>query len=278
MIMKKTNILIRSEVHKQFSNRAFWFSALGIPLLMSITFFTVHTFFSFRESSQISMISNMSLYDKRIIFAILLWFIVSFGLLLNIIRASQNLFEEKNSKILEVLFTCVKPIEFLTARVFSSLITGSIQYLSGILLIVIILIVTGIGKELLVFTPEELICWIIVFFTFFELGMLFYTSLSFLSIVVFKNIHNIQSGQMIMSLIVISPTFFIFNIVRNPNSALVDTLMYNPFSGAFIYPVKVVLTQFQIWEFLTVAFIIFGSSLLVLNLVSRIIRQVILIR
>jgi ABC-2 type transport system permease protein len=276
--MKNTGILIRNELNKQLRNKAFWFSSLGIPSLMAIILYAAHTFFSTGDASQVNMISGMSLYDKRIIMAVLFWFIICFGLLLNIIRASQNLFEEKNSRILEVLFTSVKPAEFITARVLSSIIAGSIQYLSSVLIVVIIFLITDSGKELSIFNPGEIVLWITVFFLFFELGMLFYISLSFLSIVIFKNIHSIQSGQMLIALMVILPTFFILNILNNPNTALVDMFIYSPFSSAFIYPTKVILTQFQFWEFIIAVVIIIGASLLILKLISKIIRRVILVK
>lgn len=182
----------------------------------------------------------------------------------------HGVMEEKQSRVLEVIVSSVKPFELLMGKVLGIGAMGLVQMgVWAAFLILLSVSAGGIaslfldpsdfnlpanvsGEEMLAQTdfalPQlspEVFLW---FFLFFLGGYLLYASLF---AAVGSSVEHQQDAQGLMlpvTVLIIIPIMFITSIVENPNSSLALILSLVPFFSPILMVVRIAVTEVPFWQ------------------------------
>lgn len=279
--MNKVKILIKHDIGKQLTNKYFWVFTCVIPGLIVLVLKLAGNVFEERFNLKGISINSMTEYDLKIIIAFLFWFIINFGLILHVLKLGQSLFEEKKSRLLELLLTSISIKDFLKSRIISTSIISIIQYLLGMGIISFAFLwqwLDTINNNFSISTMD-IVWWLMVLFVYFVFGIFLYTCLSMLSVIILKSNENVQLGQILIAIIHLTPTFFIFKIISEPGGSFVSALMYFPLTTALISPMRIILYEFNWLEFFITILVLILTSIILICLANKLlIRSVVLKR
>lgn len=176
----------------------------------------------------------------------------------------RSMLEEKSNRLIEILISSCTPQDLLFGKVFGLSALGLTQ--------VVVWLLIGfslIGAAIVPMASFENIHLILLYFI---LGFIFYTTL-------FVGIGSIasteQEAQQItsyLSLLLVLPSVFIITTLQNPDSDLVKTLSYIPFTLPSVMILRVNVSPIPLWEIATTVLIMILSVLIVLRFSGKVFR------
>lgn len=176
----------------------------------------------------------------------------------------RSLLEEKSNRLIEILISSCTPKELLFGKVIGLSTLGLSQ-----IFVWLLIGLSLIGTAIVPMTSFENIHLIMLYFI---LGFIFYTTL-FVGIGSIANTE--QEAQQItsyVSLILVLPSIFIISTLENPDSVLVQTLSYIPFTLPSVMILRVNASSVPLWEILITTLIMIISVIVVISISAKIFR------
>lgn len=176
----------------------------------------------------------------------------------------RSLLEEKSNRLIEILISSCTPKELLFGKVIGLSTLGLSQ-----IFVWLLIGLSLVGTAIVPMTSFENIHLIMLYFI---LGFIFYTTL-FVGIGSIANTE--QEAQQItsyVSLILVLPSIFIISTLENPDSVLVQTLSYIPFTLPSVMILRVNASSVPFWEILITTLIMIISVIVVISISAKIFR------
>lgn len=202
--------------------------------------------------------SNLKITEKedleeanagQLVLAYIFAFMLYMSLLIMGTQMMQSVIEEKQNRIVEVLLSSMKAKEFMTGKIFGSVITGVFQMAIWLSPIVVIL-----GFSLPVLPPELIIkmeiMHVIYFLINFAMGMIVFLSLFGTVGSIFESPQDAQSGVTPLMMLIIIPFFVSFSLIKNPSNPIGLICSFLPFTNIIVMPVRMTLVDLPIYELL----------------------------
>lgn len=185
--------------------------------------------------------------------------------------------EEKVSRVVEVVLSSVSPSELMAGKIIGSAIAGFTQMF--IWLIPVVLVASGSVPLLLALNNLEiqLSFLILIYFLFnYLFGVVTFLSIFSAFGAMFDNPQDAQSSMFPVMLLIIVPFFLAFSVVNNPTSMLGVVGSMLPFFSILVMPVRMVLIDVPIWQFLIAVIVNLATLYFVVLLCGKIYRFTIL--
>lgn len=168
---------------------------------------------------------------------------------------TRSVVEEKNTRVIEMIVSSVRPFQLMTGKILGVASVGLLQFLiwGGFLLIVSTYAVQigqmfGANPASLVDIPSLPVNVVIFFVIFFVLGFLFFATM-FASVGAMVNSdQEAQQMQMPVIIFLIVPIMMMMFIIGNPDSTLAFTLSMIPFFSPIIMFMRVSVLMPPAWE------------------------------
>ncbi|MEW6130962.1 MAG: ABC transporter permease [Acidobacteriota bacterium] len=161
----------------------------------------------------------------------------------------RGVIEEKQSRIVEVLISSVKPFELMMGKLIGIGLVGLTQYAIWILCLALVLV---FGASVFVNQgiplPQIPISLIIYFVLFFILGYFLYASLYALVGAIVSNEEDAQQVQMPVTLLVVVPVILFPLVMTNPDSTLSTILSMIPFFAPTLMMMRVAMINPPIYQ------------------------------
>lgn len=205
-------------------------------------------------------INFLATFFSSIVFLMLLMMIIIYsgGMLI------RSLVEEKSSRLIEILISSCTPDELITGKIFGLAALGITQ-----IFIWSLVSMTLLSSSLI---PPQIFNNILPILMYFLLGFIFYTS-------IFVGVGSIvtseQEAQMItsyLSIILIFPVVFSITIFDNPDSSLINIMMYIPLTIPSVMILKLNITPVDIREIMITVSIMLLSIYITILVSAKIFR------
>jgi len=212
------------------------------------------------EAGKETNVNFFATFFSSIVFLMLLMMMIIYsgGMLI------RSLVEEKSSRLIEILISSCTPYELIAGKILGLGALGITQ-----IIIWALVSLTLVSSSLI---PPQIFNNILPILVYFLLGFIFYTS-------IFVGVGSIvtseQEAQMIttyLSLILIFPVVFAITIFDNPNSSLINILMYIPLTLPSVMILRLNITPVNIWEILITITIMVLSIYITILLSAKIFR------
>jgi len=212
------------------------------------------------EAGKETNVNFFATFFSSIVFLMLLMMMIIYsgGMLI------RSLVEEKSSRLIEILISSCTPDELIAGKILGLGALGITQ-----IIIWALVSLTLVSSSLI---PPQIFNNILPILVYFLLGFIFYTS-------IFVGVGSIvtseQEAQMIttyLSLILIFPVVFAITIFDNPNSSLINILMYIPLTLPSVMILRLNITPVNIWEILITITIMVLSIYITILLSAKIFR------
>jgi ABC-2 type transport system permease protein len=183
--------------------------------------------------------------------------------------------EEKETRIAEILFSSAKPFELMAGKLvgvgLAALTQLAIWIISATLLLGFFLVQTGLselGASQVNITP----LMIVYFFIFFLLGFFIYASIFAL---IGSMVTTVQEGSQFAFppiMILLISFYFVFAVIRDPNSSLSFWVSIAPFFAPITMPVRIFAETPPLWQ-IALSILVNGATIAALVwLASRVYR------
>jgi ABC-2 type transport system permease protein len=212
------------------------------------------------EAGKETNVNFFATFFSSIVFLMLLMMMIIYsgGMLI------RSLVEEKSSRLIEILISSCSTDELITGKILGLGALGITQ-----IIIWALVSLTLLSSSLI---PAQIFSNILPILIYFLLGFIFYTS-------IFVGVGSIvtseQEAQMIttyLSLILIFPVVFAITIFDNPNSSLINILMYIPLTLPSVMILKLNITPVNIWEIMITITIMVLSIYITILVSAKIFR------
>lgn len=182
-------------------------------------------------------------------------FFVSMLLYMLIIGYGQTLMrgvmEEKSSRVVEMLLSCLKPSELLLGKVLGIASVGLLQYFIWVLCGIVLFIFNPANftstLEKGFIKPEE----VALFLVFFVLGFFFYASVFAAMGSVCSTDQEVQQLMLPIVLILIMPVLILGMILQNPNAGWIVALSLFPLFSPTLMMTRIAIMSVPIWQVIT---------------------------
>jgi ABC-2 type transport system permease protein len=171
----------------------------------------------------------------------------------------RGVMEEKNSRVVEILLSSLKPFELLFGKIIGIASVGLLQYVIwllcgfGLFMANPLNFSASMGKGLI--RPEELILFII----FFGLGFFFYASIFAAVGAMCSTDQETQQLQIPIVMMLILPVLILGMILQNPNATWVVALSMFPLFSPTLMMTRIALIPVPWWQVLSsIAILILG--------------------
>lgn len=209
-------------------------------------------------------------------------FIISFGLLMIIyitilvygVTVMRGVIEEKQSRIIEVLLSSVRPFELLLGKLIGIGMVGLTQYL--------VWAVFGLGVSVLMSLPVMAANWssipkvsplqIIFFVVYFVLGYFLYATLYATVGAIVSSEEDGQQMQMPVTMTIVIPVMVSTLVMRNPNGTASVILSLIPFFSPVLMFLRIGLQTPPWWQIALSIVLMVGTILAVIWVAARIYR------
>ena len=221
-------------------------------------------------------------------------FIIYFGMFMYGAYVMQGVMEEKQSRVVEVVVSCVKPFHLLMGKVLGIGAMGLVQMLAWGLFVLLGTTLAG-GLVAIFLDPSDfnlpvdvsqdvllsaaditipalspiLFIWFILFFVG---GYLLYSSLFAAIGSAVEQQQDTQGFLFPLSMLIIVPIMFISFLIESPNATLSVILSLIPFFSPILMVVRVAVTDVPIWQVILALLLLAGSFVGTIWISSRIYR------
>jgi ABC-2 type transport system permease protein len=180
-------------------------------------------------------------------------------------QVMQGVLEEKGSRVIEVLVSCITPFELLLGKLIGICLLGLTQL--SIWLGTMLVVTTPTIAAALPFLPKKAALptlapsMLINFILLFILGFLAYATLYAAIGASFNNVQEAQQASSIAMVFVIIPVMVMWPVVNDPNSTMATVLSLIPMFTPLLMPLRIALDMPPAWQIalayaLTIGFVI----------------------
>ncbi len=209
-------------------------------------------------------------------------FILSFGLLMILyitilvygVMVMRGVIEEKQSRIIEVLLSSVRPFELMLGKIIGIGAVGLTQYLiwaicgAGISAVAALpAMATGAVK-----IPQISVLQIVFFVIYFVLGYFLYATLYAMVGAIVSSEEDGQQMQMPVTMTIVVPVMLSTMVMRNPDSTASTILSLIPFFTPVLMFLRIGLQTPPWWQIALSVALMLGTILGAVWLVSKIYR------
>jgi ABC-2 type transport system permease protein len=185
-------------------------------------------------------------------------FILAYALLLILyitiliygVTVMRGVIEEKQSRIVEVLLSSVRPFQLMLGKLVGIGLVGLTQYFTWAIFIIVISTVAALpafamGAFKMPNIPASLIVYFVVYFV---LGYFLYATLYAAVGALVTSEEDAQQVQLPVTMFIVIPMIFSSAILRNPNSTFSIVLSLFPFFAPVLMFMRICLSQPPFWQ------------------------------
>jgi ABC-2 type transport system permease protein len=214
--------------------------------------------------------------NSNLIIAIVMAFLLYFSLLMTGSTTMSSIIEEKANRVVEVILSAVRPIEFMTGKIIGNVITSTLQMIIWLTPIFLV------SSNMLIQLPKD---WLIsidplkfIYFIFnFVLGLITFVGLFAAVGSMYDNPQDAQSGVWPITLLIMIPFFIAISMVENPSSPIANITAFTPFTSIIVMPVKMNVTDVPLYQILISIFINLLTAIFIFYLSAKIYKTAIMI-
>ena len=197
--------------------------------------------------------------------AMVLFFILYISIIMWGQQVMQGVLEEKGSRVIEVVISCVTPFELMMGKLLGICLLGLTQlgvWLATVLVVttpglVAAVMVLPAGVSLPTLSPVMLINFVLLFI----LGFLAYATLYAGIGASFNNIQEAQQAAGLAMTFVIIPVMVMYPVINDPNSRMATVLSLIPMFTPLLMPLRIAIDMPPLWQLalayaLTIGFVI----------------------
>jgi ABC-2 type transport system permease protein len=197
--------------------------------------------------------------------AVVLFFILYISIIMWGQQVMQGVLEEKGSRVIEVVISCVTPFELMMGKLLVICLLGLTQlaiWLATVLVVttpglVAAVMVLPAGVSLPTLSPVMLINFVLLFI----LGFLAYATLYAGIGASFNNLQEAQQAAGIAMMFVIIPVMVMYPVINDPNSRMATVLSLIPMFTPLLMPLRIAIDMPPLWQLalayaLTISFVI----------------------
>ncbi len=194
--------------------------------------------------------------EVSFIFSMIMGLLIYMMLILYGMFVMRAIIEDKNSRVVEVIISSVKPFQFMAGKVLGIGATGLTQFLIWVVTALLISMYGLVFVQSFAPAVSELALpsvspWVYVaFIAYFLLGYFFYATLSAAIGSMVNSDSEAQSYQWIIMTPIILSFFFMFAINNNPDSTLAVVLSLIPFFTPILMFSRILLEAAPLWQVL----------------------------
>ncbi|MEM6474117.1 MAG: ABC transporter permease, partial [Planctomycetota bacterium] len=178
----------------------------------------------------------------------------------------ESAMEEKTQKIAEVMLGNVSPREMLAGKLLGNV--------GGSLIVFLLYAVGGVfvlnRMDMLDVLPASMLVWFVIFQI---LGVLLFSSVF---MVIGASVNQLKEAQSLLIpvwLVLMAPLMVWFNVIRDPNGLIATALTFFPPSAPLMSILRLGTgAAIPVWQLPLAAVLLFGTTILILFLASRIYR------
>jgi ABC-2 type transport system permease protein len=209
----------------------------------------------------------------RFVIGMVMLFFIYMTTLFYGIFVMRGVIEEKQSRIVEVLISSIKPFELMMGKLIGIGLVGLTQYLIWILCTVG-LSVFGVSMFASqgISLPHIPISWLIYFVIFFILGFFLFATLYAMVGAMVSSEEDAQQAQMPVTLIIILPMLMFGMVMTNPDSTLSTVLSMIPFFAPTLMMMRIAMVNPPLYQVIGAIVLMLITIILVVWLVAKIYR------
>ncbi|HTG17102.1 MAG TPA: ABC transporter permease [Blastocatellia bacterium] len=207
------------------------------------------------------------------IVAFVMLFFIYFSVLMYGLFVMRGVIEEKQSRIVEILISSVKPAQMMLGKVIGIGLVGLTQ-ISVWALSALLLTTAGVSafSSRGITMPSIPISLLVYFVVFFILGYFLYATLYALVGSTVSSEEDAQQAQMPVTLVLIVPMMIFNMIIANPTSGASIALSMVPFFAPTLMMMRIAVVNPPLWQILTSMGIMVATILGCVWLAARIYR------
>jgi ABC-2 type transport system permease protein len=197
--------------------------------------------------------------------AMALFFILYISIIVWGQQVMQGVLEEKGSRVIEVLISCVTPFELMLGKLIGICLLGLTQ-LAIWLGTMMVLTAPGLaasfallpkGVSLPTLAPAMLINFVLLFI----LGFLAYATIYAAIGASFNNVQEAQQASGAAMVFVIVPVMVMYPVINDPNSTMATVLSLFPMFTPLLMPLRIAIDMPPVWQLalayaLTIGFVL----------------------
>ena len=184
---------------------------------------------------------------------------------------TRSVVEEKNTRVIEMIVSSVRPFQLMTGKILGVASVGLLQFLiwGGFLILISTYFVQigqmfGVSPAFLADIPSIPVTVVLFFVIFFVLGFLFFATM-FASVGAMVNSdQEAQQMQMPVIIFLIVPIMLMMFIIGNPDSTLAFIFSMIPFFSPIIMFMRVSVLMPPVWE------VVLSLIILILSIIGMI--------
>ncbi|MCI0485352.1 MAG: ABC transporter permease [Blastocatellia bacterium] len=212
--------------------------------------------------------------ESAFIVGIIMLFFIYMTVLMYGISVMRGVIEEKQSRIVEVIVSSVRPTQMMLGKLIGIGLVGLTQYAvwvsSAVLLTVFgASLMTGVSNFDMPRLPVSLLIYFIIYFV---LGYFLYATLYALVGSMVSSEEEAQQAQMPVTLLLVVPMLLFGMIMSNPNSPVATILSFIPFFAPTLMILRIAMVNPPLWQILLSMLIMVGTILGVVWVAARIYR------
>jgi len=208
--------------------------------------------------------------------AMVLFFILYISILVWGQQVMQGVIEEKGSRVIEVLISCVTPFELMLGKLIGICLLGLTQL--GVWLgTMLVITAPGLaasfallpkGVSLPTLAPVMLINFVLLFI----LGFLAYATIYAAIGASFNNVQEAQQASGLAMVFVIIPVMVMYPVINDPNSTMATVLSLIPMFTPLLMPLRIAIDMPPAWQLALAYALTIGFVLAMVWVCARIYR------
>lgn len=168
---------------------------------------------------------------------------------------TRSVVEEKNTRVIEMIVSSVKPFQLMTGKILGVGAAGLMQFLIWAVFMMLVSIyriqighIFGANPNVMMDIPSLPLSVIIFFVLFFILGFLFFATMYAAVGAMVNSDQEAQQLQMPVIVFLIVPIMIMVYIISNPDSTVAFALSMIPFFSPIIMFMRVSVLTPPVWE------------------------------
>lgn len=185
----------------------------------------------------------------------------------------RGVIEEKQSRIVEVVISSIKPFQLMMGKLIGIGLVGLTQYVVWALSA---LLLGTVGVSMFasqgIKAPEIPVIWLVYFIIYFILGYFLFATLYAMVGAMVSTEEDAQQAQMPVTMIIIVPMLLFGMVMANPDSPVAVTLSMIPFFAPTLMMMRIAMVNPPLYQIIGSMVGMVVTILVVMWLVSRIYR------
>ncbi|MBI3652654.1 MAG: ABC transporter permease [Acidobacteria bacterium] len=209
----------------------------------------------------------------RFVIGMVMLFFIYMTTLFYGIFVMRGVIEEKQSRIVEVLISSIRPFDLMMGKLIGIGLVGLTQYLIWVLC-ALALSVFGVSMFASqgVTVPHIPISWLIYFVLFFILGYFLFATLYAMVGAMVSSEEDAQQAQMPVTMVVVLPMLLFGMVMANPDSTLSTVLSMIPFFAPTLMMMRVAMVNPPMYQVVGAMLGMIVTIIAVVWLVAKIYR------